>query len=178
MNLRRTCAVLALMLIAGSAQANWEHVSIKDAMNDREIRLVMTRSQDGTLLSMKRENNKAVIFSISLPDNNMEMFDPKLGVMMRIDSNPPHDFKPNPALEQMGIKIFWWTPKSVTFVVWSGENDKKRSKFINEALAGSKLLVRVFKATSGIKDFEVSLEGLRDSAAKGLDIQSLVEGPT
>lgn len=160
----------AWLAIAAPAFAGWDFVAKKDAMTDKELRYAMTSTPDGTVLSMQRDAKGAVILAVSLPASNMDMFDPKLGVLLRVDANQAHDFKPNPTLEQMGIKLFWWTPKHVSFVVWSGGDDKKRSRFLNEAMTGKKLLVRYYRATTGIKDFEIELDGLSAAMEKGLDI--------
>lgn len=162
--------IISLIIILPiSVKAEWVSINKVDEFTDEKVSYA-TYSDDKHQIQLSREHDAVWMFITIL---NTASFEPKGVIELRVDKNAVLTVDPvkrQKLAKILGRPTFNWEPKTVGFLVWSG-NEIEGCGYIGELLNGEILKGRYQINSMEKNTFNINLDGAKEAIKSGLGLE-------
>lgn len=175
--------VLGVMcwLVMSAASAAWKVEAWTDSMTDEVKKAATVTNAKGHSLVIYRQANGSVWAIFFLADRSADAFSPATPPIYRVDKNEPYDLAGDKQLTEnkaLGLVLYLWKPKAVTFVVWHGKESEgmNEKNALYQMMHGESIVFRYYLFPNGSNETSFTLDGAEKAITAVLGLNRVRQG--
>jgi hypothetical protein len=174
--------VLIGLFFCSYVNAEWNLITITDAITDDEKKTAIIKNDLGHTFSIYRLGPGGTVWvNFALSEDVFDQIDPENPPIYRIDKKKPYDLAGLKNIQDMsqklglGSQLYLWKPKWVNFQLWHGKEDEGIGEAIVNIMEGEIIVFRYYLSGGGYKDTTFELTGAAEAISEAIGISAQID---